>query len=138
MNGTGNRSDERPRGHRPYPHEMLTAGYLAVTGALGALLGHPAKIWPNVLSHAIGIIVILFVVPRLPQRRWVVVLRDWGLVFVLPFLYVEVAHLNRLLSSGYHDRAIQSVERHSDVFQCDRCSNLHGQIVNALGRAAGP
>jgi membrane-associated phospholipid phosphatase len=110
MNGTDSRTGDRPRGHRPYPHEVLTAGYLAVTGALGAILGHPSKIWPTVLAHTIGIIVILFVLPRLPQRRWVVAVRDWGLVFVLPFLYVEVAHLNRLLSTGYHDRAIQSVE----------------------------
>jgi membrane-associated phospholipid phosphatase len=89
---------------------MLTAGYLAATGALGAVLGHPAKIWPNVVAHAVGIIVILVVLPHIPQRRWVVALRDWGLVLVLPFLYVEVAHLNRLLSTGYHDQAIQSVE----------------------------
>src|ERR1700733_14487625 len=79
MNGTGSRTGDRPRGHRPYPHEVLTAGYLAVTGALGAILGHPAGIWPTVLAHTIGIIVILFVLPR-------------------------------LLSTGYHDRTIQSVE----------------------------
>jgi membrane-associated phospholipid phosphatase len=110
MNGIDTRADDRPRLHRPYPHEMLTAGYLAATGVLGAVLGHPARIWPTVLAHAVGIVVILLVLPRVPQHRWVIAVRDWGLVLVLPFLYVEVAHLNRLLSTDYHDRAIQSVE----------------------------
>jgi len=107
MNATGNRPDERGSQRRPYPHEMLTAGYLAATGALAAVLGQLTDIWPTILAHAVGIIVILAVLPRIPQRRWVVALRDWGLVLVLPFLYVEVSHLNRLLTSGYHDRAIQ-------------------------------
>jgi len=110
MNATGNRPDERGSQRRPYPHEMLTAGYLAATGALAAVLGQLTDIWPTILAHAVGIIVILAVLPRIPQRRWVVALRDWGLVLVLPFLYVEVSHLNRLLTSGYHDRAIESVE----------------------------
>lgn len=107
---TLHRSTEVAQRPRAYPHEVLTAGYLAVTGGLAAALGSPGRWWPIVAAHGAGIVLLLAILPRAPQRRWVVGLRDWGLMVVLPLLYLEVAQLNRLLGTGYHDLAIQSVE----------------------------
>lgn len=103
---TAARMDSRPR-----PHEVLTAGYLAATGVLGAALGSLAEWWPTLVAHAVAIFIILVVFPRLPARRSVEAFRDWLPVIALPLLYAEVAHLNQLLSIGYYDGTIQAVER---------------------------
>ena len=69
---TAVRMDSRPR-----PHEVLTAGYLAATGVLGATLGSLAEWWPTLVAHAMAIFIILVVFPRLPVRRGVEAFRDW-------------------------------------------------------------
>jgi len=99
-----------PPDRRVRPHEVLTAGYLAATGLLGATLGSPGAWWPVLAAHIAAIILILVVFPRLPSNRWVEALRDWLPVLVLPLLYAEVARLNQLLSTGYYDGTISAID----------------------------
>ena len=100
----------RPR-QRLRPHEVLTAGYLTVTGLLGAGFGSPGEWWTVVLAHGAAVAVILYVIPRLPPNRWIDGLRDWLPVFALPLLYVEVGRLDRLLGTDYHDTTIAAFDR---------------------------
>lgn len=101
-------SAERPQ---PRPAELLTAGYLLVTGLLVATLGEPPFAWwPILAAHALGIVALLLIVPRLRSGGWPGVVRDWLPVLAPPLFYAEVAHLNQLLGTGYHDRAIQVIE----------------------------
>ncbi len=93
------------------PHEVLTAAYLVVTGLLGAVFGSLSDWWPVICTHAVAVAVIVFVIPRLPQRRWIDALRDWLPVLVLPLLYAEVGRLDRLISTGYHDGTISAVDQ---------------------------
>jgi membrane-associated phospholipid phosphatase len=93
------------------PHEVLTATYLVVTGLLGAVFGSLSDWWPMIATHAVAVAVIVFVIPRLPPRRWIDALRDWLPVLALPLLYAEVGRLDRLISTGYHDGTISAVDQ---------------------------
>lgn len=102
---------ERTRTQQPRPAELLTAGYLLVTGLLVASLGDPPGVWWRVLSaHLLGIAAMLFVFPRLRPTGWPAFFRDWLPLLAPPLFYTEVARLNQLLGLGYHDRAIQTLE----------------------------
>ncbi|MFL5578030.1 MAG: phosphatase PAP2 family protein [Gemmatimonadaceae bacterium] len=98
-------------GRGPYPHEIVTAAYLALTAALVLALGRPPARWaPIVLAHALSVAALVWVLPRVATRGALAVARDWLPVVALPFLYAELARLNDLWGGGYHDAAIQSVE----------------------------
>lgn len=101
----------RPCAQRLRPHEVLTAAYLGVTGLLGAVFGSLTHWWPVVVAHAAAVAVIVFVIPRLPQRPWIGALRDWLPVLALPLLYIEIGHLDRLVSPGFHDGTISAVDQ---------------------------
>jgi membrane-associated phospholipid phosphatase len=95
----------------PRPAEILTGGYLLVTGLLVASVGNPPLAWwPTLLLHTAGIAAMLFVLPRLRPTGWPAFVRDWIPVLLPPLFYAEVARLNQVLGSGYHDRAIQAIE----------------------------
>ncbi len=96
---------------RPRPHEILTAGYLLVTGFLVAALGTPpAAWWPTLVAHGLGAVIVLGLLPAAGPRGWAAVVRDWLPVAILPLLYAEIPRLNQLVSAGYHDGLIQSIE----------------------------
>lgn len=106
-------SSEAPAPHRPRPrpHELLTAGYLVVTGFLVATLGTPPTTWwPVLAAHGLGVVAAVALLPLLDTRGWQSVVRDWLPVAVLPLLYTEIPRLNQLISTGYHDHAIRAVE----------------------------
>jgi membrane-associated phospholipid phosphatase len=93
------------------PAELLTAGYLLLTGLLVASLGDPPLVWwPILAAHLIGAAAMVFALPRLRSTGWPAFLRDWIPVLAPPVFYMEVARLNHLLGPGYHDRAIQDLE----------------------------
>jgi membrane-associated phospholipid phosphatase len=86
----------------PRPAELLTAGYLAITGVIAGVWGQS---WPLVAAHAAGAVCVLVVVPRLSD-----VARDWIPVALLPLLYLEIGLINQFVATGYHDDAILGLE----------------------------
>ena len=86
----------------PRPAELLTAGYLAITGVVALVYG-PS--WPLVAAHAAGVVVLLAVVPRLSD-----VARDWLPVALLPLLYLEIGLINQFVAPGYHDDLVLKLE----------------------------
>jgi len=86
----------------PRPAELLTAGYVAITGVIAGVWGQS---WPLVAAHAAGAVCLLVVVPRLSD-----VARDWIPVALLPLLYLEIGLINQFVGTGYHDDAILGLE----------------------------
>ncbi len=100
---------DRPRVR---PHEMLLAGYFAVTGVMIAVRGLPDRQWvPLLLLHVAAIGLCLLALPQLRERGWRGAVRAWLPVAALPLVYKEVAVLNTLFTSGYHDVPIQALEQ---------------------------
>ena len=96
---------------RPRPHEILTAGYFALTGLFVLAFGSPlSEWWPTLVLHAAVVLIVLQLLPRLPERGWTRFLRDWAPLFALSFIYMEVARLNDLFAQGYFDRPILRLE----------------------------
>jgi membrane-associated phospholipid phosphatase len=87
----------------PRPAELLTAGYLAITGVIAGVWGQS---WPLVAAHAAGAVCVLVVVPRLSD-----VARDWIPVALLPLFYLEIGLINQFVATGYHDDAILGLEQ---------------------------
>jgi membrane-associated phospholipid phosphatase len=99
------------RAGRPRPHEILAAGYFALTGLFALAYGSPLSAWwPVLLLHAGLVFLLLGLIPRLPERGWTRVLRDWLHILGLTFVYIEVARLNDLFTEGYFDREILRAE----------------------------
>jgi membrane-associated phospholipid phosphatase len=92
--------------------EVVTAGYLGVTGVLaGVLCPPPFGAWcPLLAAHAVGVALLLLLFPRLADTRWVGALRDWLPAVAIPILYIEVAQLNQLVRPGYHDASIRAID----------------------------
>jgi membrane-associated phospholipid phosphatase len=86
--------------HRPA--ELLTAGYLAITGVIAGVAGAS---WPVVAVHAVGVVCLVVIFPRLPDLA-----RDWIPVALLPVLYLEVGLINQFVAPGYHDEAVLALE----------------------------
>lgn len=103
-------SEEPPQRRRPRPHEILGAGYFALTGLFALAFGSPAEWWPTLLLHTALVVALLHGLPRLPDRGWTAVLRDWAPVVAFPLVYGEVARLNDLFTRGYFDREILRLE----------------------------
>ena len=82
-------------------------------------------------THTIGMIVIWFVLLRLPQRRWVVAVRDSGLVSTDKGRGRGGAPHCWLASTAYHDRAIQ-LGAHTALFH-----SLPGAALAATDRPRG-
>ncbi|MBA2565639.1 MAG: inositol phosphorylceramide synthase [Gemmatimonadetes bacterium] len=102
---------EPPRSSRPRPHEILWAGYFALTGLFVLAFGSPTSDWLPVLgAHAACVALLLIGLPRLPERGAWRVVRDWVLVAVFPLAYWEVALLNDLFTAGYYDREVLWLE----------------------------
>lgn len=100
---------DRPRVR---PHEMLLAGYFAVTGVMIAIGGLPDRQWvPLLVLHVTAIGLCLLALPQLPEHGWRGAARSWLPVALLPLVYKEVAVLNTLFTAGYHDIPIQSLEQ---------------------------
>lgn len=98
-------------GPRPHPHEVVLAAYLAAVALLALALGRPVtRWWPSAAAYAAGAVVLVLVMPRLPQTAPVRVLRDWLPMAAVPFLYGDIARLNDLVAQGYHDAAVQRLE----------------------------
>lgn len=96
---------------RPRPHELLTAGYFALTGIFVAAFGSPlARWWPTLVLHVALVAGILLVLPRIPERGWLAVLRDWLPIVAFSLIYVEIAELNDLFTQGYYDRGVLRLE----------------------------
>jgi membrane-associated phospholipid phosphatase len=96
---------------RARPHEMLAAGYFALTGLFVVAFGRPlGQWWPTLLLHVALVAGLLQLLPRLPDRGWTGVLRDWLPIAGITLVYWEVARLNDLFTLGYHDRAILRIE----------------------------
>jgi membrane-associated phospholipid phosphatase len=96
---------------RARPPEVLAAGYFTLTGLFVLAYGRPiGDWWPTLLLHASLIALLLLLLPRLPDRGWMGVARDWLPIAGITFVYWEVARLNDLFTAGYHDRAILRVE----------------------------
>ena len=85
------------------PAELLTAGYLGITGVIAGVWG-PS--WSVVAAHAVGVICFLFVLPRRSD-----VIRDWLPVALLPVLYMEIGQINQFVAIGYHDDVVLQLER---------------------------
>jgi membrane-associated phospholipid phosphatase len=101
------------------PAEWVTASYLAITGVIAAAWGGPA--WPIVAAHAIGVVAVVGVLPRLPDLP-----RDWIPVALVPLLYLEVGLINQFITTGFHDAAILSLEH--DVFGRSLTDALRGTL----------
>jgi membrane-associated phospholipid phosphatase len=96
---------------RARPHEILTAGYFALTGLFVLAFGRPlADWWPTLLAHLAVVGGLLLVLPRIPDRGWIGVARDWLPIAGIALVYWEVARLNDLFTTGYHDRLILRME----------------------------
>lgn len=96
---------------RPRPHEIVAAGYFALTGVFVAAWGAPLSAWwPTLLLHAGAVALALGILPRLPERGWSRVVRDWLPPVAMTFVYVEVGRLNDLFVEGYFDREILRLE----------------------------
>ncbi len=94
------------------PHEMLLAAYFAITGAMIAIGGLPDRQWvPLLLLHVAAIALCLLALPQLSEHGWRGVARAWLPVAALPLVYKEVAALNTLFTSGYHDALVQALEQ---------------------------
>jgi membrane-associated phospholipid phosphatase len=93
------------------PHEILAAGYFALTGLFVVAFGRPlGQWWPTLLLHVALVAGLLQLLPRLPDRGWTGVVRDWLPIAGITLVYWEVARLNDLFTTGYHDRAILRIE----------------------------
>ena len=89
----------------------MAAGYFAVTGLFAAVLGSPRSAWwPVLLLHTGLVVLLLWGAPRLPERGWIAVLRDWAPVAALPLIYAQVALLNDLFTTGYYDGSVLRAE----------------------------
>jgi membrane-associated phospholipid phosphatase len=87
----------------PRAAELLTAGYLAITGIVAGVAGAS---WPVVAIHGAAVVCVIVVFPRLPD-----VARDWLPVALLPVLYLEVGQINQFVTLGYHDDVVLALER---------------------------
>lgn len=92
--------------------ELVTAGYLGVTGILAVVFcPPPLRAWcPLLAVHIAAVVVLLGVLPRLADRGWWGALRDWLPALGIPLLYIEVARLNQLVSTGYHDAPVRALD----------------------------
>ena len=62
---------------RARPHEILSAGYFALTGLFVVAYGRPlAAWWPILLLHAGLVAALLRLLPLVPDRGWRAVARD--------------------------------------------------------------
>ena len=96
---------------RARPHEVLAAGYFALTGLFVLAFGRPLSDWRvTLVAHVVIVAVLLLLIPRLPERGWRAVARDWLPIAGITLVYWEVARLNDLFTTGYHDRLILRLE----------------------------
>jgi membrane-associated phospholipid phosphatase len=96
---------------RARPHEILAAGYFALTGLFVLAFGRPlAEWWPTLLLHAALVLAFLRLLPLVSDRGWPAVARDWLPILGITLVYWEVARLNDLFTAGYHDRLILRAE----------------------------
>ncbi|MFN2431629.1 MAG: phosphatase PAP2 family protein, partial [Gemmatimonadota bacterium] len=97
--------------HRPRPHEILAAGYFALTGLFVVAYGSPMSVWWDALLLRAALIALCLAgLPRLPDRGAWRLLRDWLPPIGLVYVYAEVGRLNDLFTEGYHDAAILRLE----------------------------
>ncbi len=107
----------RTRGYNPV--DVLMLGYLALTA--GLLVFSPLAC-PNrgllVATHMV-LLVAVFALRFVPRRHpaWVRVVRDWYPMAALPFFYRELEYLSRLITDGYHDEWVVSLDQAIFGFQ---------------------
>lgn len=97
----------------------LFAAYLAISGSALLFPHRPGEWWLLVILHGVGVLVLLQVAPfgevfgsfSRRRPRIATVVRDWYALAVLPFLYAELATLNRSVHDGrYFDGWVQGWE----------------------------
>jgi membrane-associated phospholipid phosphatase len=100
-----------PSARRPFPHEIVAAGYFILTGLFVVAYGSPLSAWwPILLVHIAVVLVLLKLLPALGSTGWKGFARDWAPVVGLTFIYVEVSRLNDLFTTGFHDRELLRIE----------------------------
>jgi membrane-associated phospholipid phosphatase len=107
------RAAVRPRDTGYNTVDLVAMVYFAITGAI-ALLGIGRLPEAGTLAglHAaiLAVLVSLRWAPRSGAGGLVRFLREWYLVLPIPFLYMEVGHLNRVFHDGFFDRQILDLE----------------------------